>query len=195
MFTDITNNALKEKARDISYYQFCQNKRMPNKKMQPTAKSAAADIIVSVNVMDAKRIEKTKKQVKLMRGISSLADIGAIGGGFISIWMVAEPVTGITAAAVIVAVSRLVKRGADDREKRMGVEIQETGDYRLLREIESIKSTVNLILVILLVSVVAYCLRSFSLVEWFKYILIAVVFMFLIIVFLPSAPADIEDNK
>ena len=130
-----------------------------------------------------------------MRGISSVADIGAIGGGFLSIWMAAEPVTGIAAFIVMIAVSRLVKRGADDREKRIATEMQETGDSRLLREIESIKNTVNFILVILIVSILAYFLRSFSLVDWIKYIFIAMVFLFLIIVFLPSAPADIEDNK
>lgn len=134
-----------------------------------------------------------------MRAISSVADIGSIGGSFMSIWMAAEPFTGIAVAAAIIAVSRLVKGSADYREKRIDAEIRESGENRLLREIESIKSTVNLILVIFLASILAYCMRSFSLEDLIKYIIIAtvVIFMiiFIIIAILRSAPADIEDNK
>ncbi|HIO31835.1 hypothetical protein [Marinobacter salarius] len=128
-----------------------------------------------------------RKSAKRLRSISALSEIGGISGGFLTVWLAAEPITGTVAVAGGIAISQLVKRIAEDREKRgndqnmrISNDAQETFQAELMGEIQSVKNSLNYIVLSLAALVIAYSLRSISFSEWQSYLIgsIAVILFF-----------------
>lgn len=130
-----------------------------------------------------------KKSTTRLRNLSTLLEVGGVSGGFLGVWLAAEPISGVVAVAGGVAISQLVKRAADDREKRDNDKnIRITADAidaikilqaQSMREILTIKSSLNFIVLSLAALVIAYSLRSIPLLEWQTYVIGAVAILFL----------------
>lgn len=119
-----------------------------------------------------------KKSAKRLRDISTLSEVGGVSLGFLSVWLAAEPITGTVAVAGGIAISHLVRRAAEDREKRgadqdmrIANDATEAFQAHLMREIQSIKSSLNYVVLALAALVIAYSLRSVSFLDWQTYLI------------------------
>lgn len=126
-----------------------------------------------------------KRSAKRLRDISTVSEVSGVSFGFLSVWLAAEPITGVVAVAGGIAISHLVKRAADDREKRdsdlnmrIANDAIEAFQAQLMREVQSIKGSLNFIVLALAALVIAYSLRSVSLLEWQTYLIGGIAILF-----------------
>lgn len=100
------------------------------------------------------------KNIGLLRKIGAITNITSVSGTFLAAWLTTEPLSGGIVALGGVAISELLKRRAEEKENEIAQSQNDLYALAILHEIQSIRSTISLLLLLGVAFFLAYLVKT-----------------------------------